>query len=115
MKEAIAELQEAIKLSENRTVMFAVLGHFYSIAGKPKQARSVLVQLNELSNGCYVSPLDLAIVYTGLGEKELALEWFEKAFEERTGALIYLKVEPLYDSLRNEPRFNDLLRRLNLV
>jgi tetratricopeptide (TPR) repeat protein len=113
--EAIAELQEAIKLSENRTVMLAVLAHFYSLAGMPKQARSVLEQLNELSNRCYVSPLDMAIVYTGLGKKELALEWFEKAYLQRTGALIYLKVEPLYDSLRSEPRFSDLLRRMNLV
>ncbi|MGI9068854.1 MAG: tetratricopeptide repeat protein [Pyrinomonadaceae bacterium] len=113
--EAIAELQEAIKLSENRTVMLAVLGHFYSMAGKQTQARSVLEQLNELSNRCYVSPLDMAIVYTGLGEKEPTFEWFEKAYQERAGALIYLKVEALYDSLRSEPRFNDLLRRMNLA
>jgi serine/threonine-protein kinase len=92
--------------------MLAVLGHIYSLAGKPKQARNVLEQLK---NRCYVSPLDLAIVYTGLGEKQLALEWFEKAYEERSGALIYLKVEPLYDSLRSEPRFNDLLRGMNLM
>lgn len=57
----------------------------------------------------------MAIVYTGLGEKELAFEWFEKAYLERSGALIYLKVEALYDSLRAEPRFNDLLRRMNLA
>ena len=113
-EEAIAELQEAIKLSENRTVMLAVLGHIYSMAGKQTQARSVLEQLNELSSRCYVSPLEIAIVYTGLGEKDLAFERFEKAYLERAGALIYLKVEPLYDSLREEPRFNDLLRRLNL-
>jgi TolB-like protein/Tfp pilus assembly protein PilF len=112
--EAIAELQEAIKLSENRTVMLAVLGHVYAMAGKETQARSVLEQLNELSNRCYVSPLDMAIVYTGLREKESTFEWFEKAYLERSGALIYLKVEALYDSLRSEPRFKDLLRRMNL-
>ncbi len=114
-EEAIAEFQEAIKLSENRTVMLAVLGHIFSMAGKQTQARSVLEQLTELSNQSYVSPLDMAIVYTGLGEKEPAFEWFEKAYLERSGPLIYLKVEALYDSLRSEPRFKDLLRRMNLA
>lgn len=71
--------------------------------------------MNELSSRRYVSPLEIAIVYTGLGEKDLAFERFEKAYLERAGALIYLKVEPLYDSLRADARYLDLLQRMNLA
>jgi TolB-like protein/Tfp pilus assembly protein PilF len=113
--EAIAELLEAIKLSGNRTVMLAVLGHVYSTAGRQLESHAVLTQLDGLSSQCYVSPLDKAIVYTGLGERDQAFEWFEKAYQEHSGPLVYLKVDPIYDSLRSDPRFNDLLRRMNLA
>ena len=62
----------------------------------------------------HVSPFDLAILYTGLGEKHLALEQLDKAVEERVGFIINLKVEPLFDPLHSEPRFPDLVRRLGL-
>jgi tetratricopeptide (TPR) repeat protein len=74
---------EAVKLSESRPVMLAVLGHTYSMAGKHEQARSVLEKLKGLSDQSYVSPLDIGIVYTGLGDKKQAIEWLEKAYEER--------------------------------
>jgi TolB-like protein/Tfp pilus assembly protein PilF len=114
-EEAIAEFQAAFKLSESRPVMLAVLGYHYSKAGKQEEARSVLKQLERMPSQLYVSPLDMAIIYTGLGEKEQAIEWFEKAYQERSGLMVFLKVDPLYDSLRSEPRFNDLLRRMNLA
>ena len=94
-EEAILELQKAITLSEKRPVMLAVLGHVYSMAGKQREARTVLEQLQEFSDRCQVSPLHLAIVYTGLGEQEKALECFEKAYDERSGLMVFLKVEPL--------------------
>ncbi len=56
----------------------------------------------------------MAEIYTGLGEKHQALEWLEKTYEERSTALIYLKVDPVFDSLRSDPRFADLLRRIGL-
>ncbi|MCM3871320.1 MAG: tetratricopeptide repeat protein [Pyrinomonadaceae bacterium] len=113
--EAIAELLEAITLSGNRAVMLAVLGHIYSTAGRQRESREVLTQLDGFSDQGYVSPLDKAIVYTGLGELDQAFEWFEKAYQANSGPLVYLKVDPIYDSLRSDPRFNDLLRRMNLA
>jgi hypothetical protein len=61
-----------------------------------------------------VSPYDLAILYTGLGDKDRAIEMLNKAYEDRAGWTLYLKVEPLFDPLRTDPRFNDLVRRLDL-
>lgn len=76
--------------------MSAVLGYIYSMAGKHQEARSVLEQLSRLSNQCYVSPLDMAIVNTGLGEKGQAIEWFEKGYQERPDLTGFLRVDPLY-------------------
>ena len=62
----------------------------------------------------HVSPYDVAVLYTALGEKDKALEQLNKAYEDRAGWLIYLKVEPLFDPLRSDPRFADLVRRTGL-
>jgi hypothetical protein len=67
-----------------------------------------------LSNRRYVSPYSIALIYTGLGEKEQAFAWLEKAYEDRSSLMIYLKVEPMLDSLRSDPRFTDLLHRIGL-
>ena len=61
-----------------------------------------------------VSPYDLALVYAGLTERDLAMESLEKAREERSGALLLLKVDPLFEGFRSDPRFQDLLRRMGL-
>lgn len=79
-------------------------------AGETRQVLSFI--LSAMSRQRYVSPLDLAIVYIGLGDKEQTFEQLEKAFEDRAGWLINLKVEPRFDGLRSEPRFQDLLRRV---
>jgi hypothetical protein len=70
--------------------------------------------LEDLSRRRYVSSYLTALIYTGLGEKDLALEWLEKAYEERSDLLVYLKVEPRLDSLRSDPHFNELLHRMAL-
>jgi TolB-like protein/Tfp pilus assembly protein PilF len=113
--EAIAALQKALTLSDNRTVMLAVLGHIYSMAGKQDDARRVLAQLNDLSKQGKASPLEMAIVHAGLDETDQAFELLERALEEHSGPLVYLKVEPFYDSLRADARYHDLLRRMNLA
>jgi len=66
-----------------------------------------------MENAKYVSPYDLAIIYTGLGEKDRAIEQLNKAYEQRAGWVIMLKVEPLFDPLRSDPRFAQLLQRLD--
>ena len=75
----------------------------------------VLEELKELSKRSYVPPYDFAVVYAGLHEKDQALEWLQKAYEDRSAYLVYLNVEPIWDDLRSDPRFTDLLRRMRLV
>lgn len=92
----------------------AMLGHAYALAGERGKAQEALAELHEMSKRVYFSPYFFAIVYVGLGEKEQALAWLEKTYQDRSSDLIWLKVEPLFDALRSEPRFQDLLRRVGL-
>jgi hypothetical protein len=74
----------------------------------------ILDQLKELSRQRYISPLDIGIIYAGLGEKEQAFAWLNKACEDRIWPLPHLKVDPRFDSLRSDPRFADLVQRVGL-
>ncbi|MEK7833796.1 MAG: tetratricopeptide repeat protein, partial [Acidobacteriota bacterium] len=111
--EAVSEMEKANRLLGGVfPAALSALGHVYAASGRKAEAMNVLEKLKVMSRQRYVSPLDLAIVYIGLGDKEQTLEQLEKAFEDRTGWLINLKVEPRFDALRSEPRFQDLLRRI---
>jgi serine/threonine-protein kinase len=112
-EEAIRELQKAISIGERTSSVLAVLGHAYATSGKQAEAQKILAELNELSKTTYVSPWDMTILYVGLGDKERALEQLNKAYEERAGWVIDLKVDPILDPLRSDPRFVELVRRMN--
>ncbi len=112
-QEAIAEFKKAALLGSGPLAL-ARLGHAYAISGKRGEAIKVLNELKELSKRRYVSPFDTALIYTGLGDKDNALESLEKAYEDRAFDLALLKVEPMLDGLRSDPRFQDLMRRLGL-
>jgi hypothetical protein len=75
----------------------------------------VIAQLNERARQTYVSPYHLAMIYAGLGKKDEALKLLEQAYQERFGLLVYLKIEPRFDLLREEPQFKDLLARIGLT
>ncbi len=111
-KQAIAAFQNAMAVQGGSREAAVMLAHLYAVSGKRSEAIKILEDLKTRDK---VSPYDLAIIYTGLGEKERALESLEKAYEERTGGLLLLKVEPIFDSLRPDPRFVNLLRRLGLA
>src|SRR5262249_44657510 len=113
--EAVAELQDAVALSGENHSVLAALGHAYAVSGKRAEALQTLNRLRELSKQTYVSPFGVASIYAGLGQKDQTFEWLEKAYAERHSYLIFLKVEPIWDSLRSDPRFTDLLRRMRLV
>jgi DNA-binding winged helix-turn-helix (wHTH) protein/TolB-like protein/Tfp pilus assembly protein PilF len=113
-EEAIAEYQKAISLSERTTDALGALGHALAASGKRSEAMKVLDELKHPPKQRYASPYDLAILYVGLGEKEEALRWLEKAYEARASGLIYLKVDPIFDSLRSDPRFAALVQRVGL-
>jgi hypothetical protein len=84
--------------------------HLAAVSGRRPEAQKVLDQLTELSKQKYIPALDM-VIYAGLGEKDKAFEWLEKGFEDRT--LRAIKVEPTFDPLRSDPRFADMLRRMN--
>jgi TolB-like protein/Tfp pilus assembly protein PilF len=112
--EAIRELESAVTLSGRNHLILATLGEAYARGGRPGDARQILNELLALSEGGYVSPAAVAAVYIGLGETDLAFEWVNRAIEEHAGPVVYLLVDPLYDPLRGDSRFDELLGRLNL-
>ena len=89
------------------------MGCAYARIGDTAKAHKIIDQLVQLSRTKYVSPYDIAIVYTGLGEKDLALVWLEKAYEERAVRLLELP-DPAFDDLRFDPQFQDLVQRIGL-
>jgi len=111
-EEAIREFQKAIVIGGRTSGALALLGHAYANSGKQAEAQKIVDELNEMAKQSYVSPYDLAILYVGLGDKERALEQLSKAYEDRAGWIIYLKVEPLLDPLRSEPRFAEIVSRV---
>jgi len=112
--EAVAELSKAADLSNGSAQMKATLAHAYAMAKNP-EARKILLELEEAAEQRYVSPYDIATIYAALGEKDQAFAWLEKAYEERSGWLAYLQVNPILDNLRPDPRFASLVRRIGLT
>jgi len=115
-KEATTEFERELVVSPGYTYALAYAGYGYAVAGRRAEAQKVLDQLNELSKHKYVPAECLARVYLGLGEKDKAFVWLEKAYDERAmgGVITLLKLDPIFDPLRPDPRFADLLRRMNL-
>jgi TolB-like protein/class 3 adenylate cyclase/Tfp pilus assembly protein PilF len=114
-EEAIYELEEAVKLSGGSNISLAVLGHAYASAGRRAEAKKILDDLLERSKGHYVPSYWIALVYIGLSDKEKAFEWLERAYEDRSSWLVWMKVEPRFDSLRADARFDSLLQRMGLA
>jgi serine/threonine-protein kinase len=114
--DAIQAFERAIELGgRGHAHDFTWLGHAHAVAGNPAQARQVLDLLKRNRSKIYTSAYSIALIHTGLGENEQALEWLERAYEERNPLLVYLKVEPDMDELRSETGFVSILRRMGLV
>jgi TolB-like protein/Flp pilus assembly protein TadD len=94
--------------------ILAMLGYAYGLAGKSGAAREIFLRMEELSKRCYVSSYDWAVLHTGLGTKDKALRCLNQAFNERSPRMIWLKVEPAFDSLRGDRHFESLVLRLGL-
>ena len=95
-------------------VVHAMLGHVYAVASRKSDAEKQLQLLRIASRTRYAPPSYFAIVYTALGDKDQAFAWLEKSYQDRSEHMLYLKVEPLVDSLRSDPRFESLLKRVGL-
>ena len=116
LAEAIRELQEAVSLSEGRLPRpVAHLAYAYALAGRRSDAQNLLAKLLTMSNPVgYLPPVLVARVYAGLGQKQDAFAWLEKAYQARGMDLLELKYDPRFASLRSDPRFADLVRRIGL-
>ena len=113
--EGLAALERAAALSPDVTLFRAQLGQAYAMVGETGKARAVLGDLQRLAGEQYVSPYHFAYVYTGLGEYEAAIDWLERAFEQRAGSLYGVKGSFLFTDLREHPRFVALMRKMNLA
>ena len=113
--QAIAELEKARDLYGESPSRMAELAHGYAVAKRSDEARRLLTELEELSEQRYVDAVLIAKVHTGLGEHDVALQWLEKAYADRSPRLVMLKVDPLLDPLRHDLRFDELLKRIGLA
>jgi eukaryotic-like serine/threonine-protein kinase len=114
-KEAVAEFEKGLAGSPGDAYTLGGLGYAYAKAGRKADAQKLLNQMNESSKRMYVPALSRTEIYLGLGEKENAFEWLEKAYEERSARLgVSIRGDPIFDPLRSDLRFTDLLRRMNL-
>ncbi len=112
--EAIAEFEEATNLGNRHPIYLAGLGHAYAVSGKRDETHRTIQELDRLSQQRFVPARGVAEIYMGLGDNEQAFTWLDKALEQRNGWLIHMKENQRYDGLRNDTRYKDLVRRMNL-
>ncbi|HEX8090833.1 MAG TPA: tetratricopeptide repeat protein, partial [Blastocatellia bacterium] len=112
--DAIREFQKSVELY-NDPAMMAWVARAYAVSGRRADAEQALADLVEMSRQKYVSPYPLATVYAALGDKERTFEWLEKVYQERSYYVVWLNVDPIFDGVRSDWRFQDLLRRIGLT
>ena len=114
-EEAITTLQEGIKVSGFVPHLQGELGRVFAVAGLVEEAREVLAALHEKAGKEYISAVNHAKIYAGLGEIDLLFAWIEKAFEERSVKLPYFMIDPCLDQYVSDPRFVDVMQRMGLL
>ncbi len=113
--EAADELERALLLAPEDTETIGLLSYYYAVTGKHEASHTMFHRLEELAQTRFIPAYFFARVFVGLGDKDCAFEFLEKAYEERYGLLAYMRVDPELDSLRDDPRFSDLMRRVKLM
>jgi TolB-like protein/Tfp pilus assembly protein PilF len=113
--DAIAELRQALSGSGGAPRYVSALGHAYAISGQRRMAEESLDRLTEQLKRRYVAPVDMAEIHIGLAEKEQALKDLEMAYQDHSCWMIWLRVDPRFDSIRGDPRYQDILRRMHLT
>jgi tetratricopeptide (TPR) repeat protein len=113
-KQGIAELQKAVALDNDpeRWDRYPVLAYAYAVSGKRDEALKILAEQKRLAKQRYIASYNFAIIYTGLGDKDRAFEYLNKSFDEGS-PLVQVPSRPMFDSLRSDPRYTELLRRIN--
>jgi TolB-like protein/Flp pilus assembly protein TadD len=110
--EALEQFSKGRQLSGDRPAMIALYGHTLGVSGDAAGARKALADLQHVAQSRYVSSLYFAAIYLGLGENSTALDWLERAYQERNDRLVYLGVDPIADPLRSDPRFARLMSKI---
>jgi|RhiMethySRZTD1v2_1073278.scaffolds.fasta_scaffold00038_18 serine/threonine protein kinase/tetratricopeptide (TPR) repeat protein len=111
--DAIAAFEKAVELSRRHPTYLADLGHGLAVAGRRADALNVLSELHEMSSHRFVASRGIAEIHLGLGEVDDAFVWLERGFQQRNGWLIHIRDNPRYDPVRQDPRYLDLVRRMN--
>lgn len=112
--EAIANLQKSVEMSNRATSNLSFLGHGYAVTGKRSEADAIIKELEDRYARNESSGRQIAAIYAGLGEKDKAFEWLEKDFQSRSGELAFIRWYMQFENLRDDPRYKDLLKRMNL-
>jgi tetratricopeptide (TPR) repeat protein len=113
--EAITSYKKGLTLLASVPEILAYIGHAYAISGRKNEAQKVLDELVEMLPQSYVEPYFIATIYAALDEKDQAFIWLEKGFEDHIASMANLKIDPMLDSLRGDPRFESLLQRMGLM
>ena len=112
--ESLSALERYAALGRGGPTLLALLGYSYARLGERNEALQMIHELQEASTQGFAPALFVALVYAGLEEKDEAFVWLEQACEQRFNRLAYLKVDALWDPIRTDPRFGDLLRRIGI-
>lgn len=112
MAEALDHYREALRLSGGSPAIQGFLGHALAKAGQPEEARRILRNLEVAARTRYVPAQAFTAIYVGLGQRERAVAWLHRAYEERSGMMVYLAVDPVADGYRSDPRVAELLRKV---
>jgi len=114
-KDALADTEADRRVYGDQPWVWSSLAYVYGRSGQPVQARHALAKLQELNRRQPMDPAVIAWAYLGMGNKDQALVWLEKAYAQHSNIMVSLKVEPAFDPLRSDPRFQDLMRRVGLA
>jgi TolB-like protein/Flp pilus assembly protein TadD len=112
--DAVRDMGRGKELLKGNIIVDSDLVHAYAVSGKKLEAEKALAELRQVSEKRYVNPFEIALIYIGLGNKDNAFDWLEKAYRQRSDLLVYLKVDPRLDPIRSDPRFVDLMRRVGI-
>ena len=113
--QAIAHLKASQTGTGEFPLMDAALGLAYAVSGKKGLTAKMAEQFKAAAKKRYIPPTYFGMLFAGLGDKDKAMTWLEKAYDDRADGLTWLNVEPMLDEVRNDPRFQDLIRRIGLV
>jgi tetratricopeptide (TPR) repeat protein len=110
--EAITEFEQAGTALKDWPVIIAAAGHAYGRSGHKSEATAALRRMNELMKEEYVTPYGIALIFAGLDDKEQAMNWLQNAYEDRSHWLVWLNLDPRFDNVRSDSRFQELLQRM---